>query len=162
MAAAANNIQKLEVEIEVNCSADKFYGMFKHDVQELPKHLPHLYEGVEVLEGDGIGVGSVKRWHYVLHEGGRCLNGQERMTVVDDEKRLITHRVFEGEVMNDYKFLDIKLAVTPKEGGDGHGSVVKWTVEYEKANEDAPVPTAYIEFVKRVTRDLNAHLHKHA
>ncbi|OVA04082.1 Bet v I domain [Macleaya cordata] len=63
---ASANIEKLEVEVEVQCSADKFYRMFKHDVKEIPKHLPHIIEHVEVLEGDGVNAGTVKLWKYIL------------------------------------------------------------------------------------------------
>ncbi|OVA05628.1 Bet v I domain [Macleaya cordata] len=157
---AANNIEKLEVEVEVKCSADKFYRMFKHDVKEIPKHLPHLYESVEVLEGDGVGPGSVKLWKYKLD--GKSLYAKERMKVVDDEKRMITLSVFEGEVMKDYKFFDVTFIVTPKGRHHGDGSMVTWHVEYEKANKDAPTPSNYIDFVVWVTKDLNSHLHKGA
>ncbi|OVA01143.1 Bet v I domain [Macleaya cordata] len=155
---ASSNIEKLEVQVEVQCSADKFYRMFKHDVKEIPKNFPHLYEHVEVLEGDGVSAGSVKLWKYILE--GKSLYAKERMKVVDDEKRMITHSIFEGEVMKDYKFFDVTFIVTPKGRQHSDGSVVTWHVEYEKANEDAPTPSNYMDFVVWLTNDLNSHLHK--
>ncbi|PNX81411.1 MLP-like protein [Trifolium pratense] len=45
--------------------------------------------------------------------------------------------------------------------GDG-GATVKWTVEYEKINEDIDPPYGWLEYVGKCTRDIDAHFLKQA
>ncbi|XP_026387405.1 major latex protein 146-like [Papaver somniferum] len=145
----------LSFKTEVHCSADKYYSMYKHEVTELPKIMPFVYGDIQVIEGDGVSVGSVKQWNYVLEGKPHCV--KEKVTEMDDEKRRITHDLFEGEVMNVYKKFAVTLHVKPKKG-DIEGNVVKWSVEYEKLNEDSPTPLSYLDVLDKITRDLNAHL----
>ena len=51
--------QKLEAEIELKCTAEKFWEGIKNLTTVLPKVSPDKYESIEVLEGDGISVGSI-------------------------------------------------------------------------------------------------------
>ncbi|KAI3853407.1 hypothetical protein MKW92_017414 [Papaver armeniacum] len=119
----------LSFKTEVHCSADKYYSMYKHKVTELPKDLAGKPHCVK----------------------------KEKVTEMDDERRRITHDLFEGEVMNVYKKFAVTLHVKPKKG-DIEGNVVKWSVEYEKLNEDSPTPLSYLDVLDKITRDLNAHL----
>ncbi|KAI3952500.1 hypothetical protein MKW92_009127 [Papaver armeniacum] len=145
-------VGKLIAESEVNCNADKFYKIFKHH-EEVPKAIPHIYTSVKPVEGDGLTSGCIKEWGYVLE--GKSLIGKEK-TTYNDETRTIHHSVIEGDVMNDYKKLDGTLVVNPK--ADGHGSIVKWIIEYEKINEDSPVPIPYLAMCNQITEGLNSHL----
>ncbi|KAI3973757.1 hypothetical protein MKX01_031177 [Papaver californicum] len=77
-------------------------------------------------------------------------------TTYNDETRTICHNVLEGDLMNDYKKFVVTIVVNPK--ADGHGSIVRWTVDYEKTNEDSPVPSAYLAFFQQNNQDLNSHL----
>ncbi|OVA01731.1 Bet v I domain [Macleaya cordata] len=151
-------IQKLEFQTELKCPADKFYGMFKQNLTQLTKYFPETYESIQVIEGDGPSVGSVRFWNYELD--GQSFTCKDRTMVVDDEKRSMIWSIFEGEVMNLYNTLELKLQVStsPK----GKGSLVKWTVEFEKANEDAPIPTAYINLTERISKGMDLHLLKQA
>ncbi|XP_039065395.1 MLP-like protein 165 [Hibiscus syriacus] len=47
-----------------------------------------------------------------------------------------------------------ELCVTPK----GEGSLVKWTVEYEKQNDDVPKPVKYRDFYTNRSKDVDAYL----
>lgn len=53
-------IDKLDVEVEVKSHADKFWGLIRESVTVLPKAFPIDYKSIEVLEGDGKSVGSVR------------------------------------------------------------------------------------------------------
>ncbi|KAI3899988.1 hypothetical protein MKW98_000888 [Papaver atlanticum] len=86
---------------------------------------------------------------------GKPLSCKER-TTYDDEARKIHHSTVEGVLLDDYKKFDATLVVNPK--ADGHGSIVSWVVEYEKINEDSPVPMAYLAYFHNIIEDLNSHL----
>ncbi|XP_026459169.1 major latex protein 146-like [Papaver somniferum] len=126
------SIQKLELEVaEVKCSANNFYGLFKNNINKLVEHFPENYQSVEVIEGDGASVGSARLWKYEL----------ERTTAVNDESKSIAWNFYGGAMMDHYNSFGFTLvSVTPK--GEGCCSV-KWSVEFEKANENVPTPNAY-------------------
>lgn len=58
-------MSKMEVQTEVNSSADKLYNVFRHEAQLMPKIIPAKMKDVELLQGDWGTVGSVKLWTYV-------------------------------------------------------------------------------------------------
>lgn len=55
---------KLDVEVEVKTNADKFWESIRDSSTVFPKALPHQYKSIQVLEGDGKSVGSVRLIHY--------------------------------------------------------------------------------------------------
>ncbi|MCL7036155.1 hypothetical protein MKW94_007013 [Papaver nudicaule] len=145
-------VGKLVTESEVNCDADKYYKIFKHH-EEVPDAIPHIYTGVKVVEGHGLTSGCVKRWNYIVDGKEEWVH--ER-TTYNDETRTIVHNDFEGHVMEKYKKFDAILQVKPK--ANGKGSIVSWTIEYEKINEDMPVPIDYLGFFQAIIEDLNTHI----
>lgn len=58
---------KLEVEVEVKSSAEKFWETIRESTTIFPKALSHDYKSIQVLEGDGKAPGSVR--HIVYAEG---------------------------------------------------------------------------------------------
>ncbi|KAI3833087.1 hypothetical protein MKX03_021365 [Papaver bracteatum] len=139
-------------ESELISNTDKFYKIFKHH-EEVPEVIPHICTSVKPVEGDGLASGCIKEWGYI-HEG-KPQNLKEK-TTYNDETKTIHLSVIEGDVMNDYKKFDATLVVNPK--ADGHGSIVKWIIEYEKKNEDSPVPIPYLALKNQITEGLNSHL----
>lgn len=55
---------KLEVEVEVKSNAEKFWGVIKDSATVFPKAFPNDYKSIEILEGDGKTVGSVRHISY--------------------------------------------------------------------------------------------------
>ncbi|KAI3978350.1 hypothetical protein MKX01_013148 [Papaver californicum] len=98
-------------------------------------------------------VSTVKEWGYI--HAGKPLTLKER-TTYNDETRTICHNVVEGDVMNDYKKFAVTFVVNPK--ADGHGNIVSWTVDYEKINEDSPVPISYLALFQQNNQDLSSYL----
>ncbi|XP_026438278.1 major latex protein 15-like [Papaver somniferum] len=145
-------VGKLVTESEVNCNADKYYEMFKQH-EDVPKAIPHIFSAVKVVDGHGTTSGCVKHWDYI-HEGKREFVHEK--TTYDDETRTICHSAFRGDVMKAYKKFDPILVVKPK--ANGHGSIVSWTINYEKINEDSPVPISYLGFFQSSIDDLNSHI----
>ncbi|KAI3947508.1 hypothetical protein MKX01_017072 [Papaver californicum] len=147
---------KLGFEAEIKCSADKYFGMFSHNVTQLPKFLPNIYKSVEIIEGDETSVGSISLWKY--NGGGKEMIAKDRLKMFDKEKRSITYELLEGELKNYYKAMSMTLNVVPKQGAAGNASLVTWSVEFEKVNEDIPNPTAYIDALKLATKELSSQL----
>ena len=74
----ANLKGKVETEIELKCSADQYY-----DIWKTPHHVPHAagdhIQGVDMHEGDwdSHGHGSIKIWQYTagkLSKAHNCNN----------------------------------------------------------------------------------------
>jgi hypothetical protein len=62
--------------------------------------------------------------------------------------------VIEGDLKEAYKSFKVIVQATPK----GHGSVVHWTLIFEKLNENIPAPTAFLDNAVDFTKDINAHM----
>ncbi|KAJ0037933.1 hypothetical protein Pint_22307 [Pistacia integerrima] len=74
---------------------------------------------------------------------------------IDDENFKTTFKIVEGQLLK-YKNFHYYVQATPK----GDGSLVHWTYNYEKANEDVPEPNGVLQLAIDVTIDINAHLSK--
>ncbi|KAF7808723.1 MLP-like protein 28 [Senna tora] len=67
----------------------------------------------------------------------------------------ITFKVVEGDLLEDYKSFKFIIKLTP------HlleGSLVNWTLEYEKLKEDTPDPHSLLEKVLEVSKHIDASL----
>ncbi|KAI3955185.1 hypothetical protein MKW92_039581 [Papaver armeniacum] len=145
-------VGKLATQLEVNCDANEFYKIWKH-CEDVPRVVSHLFPAVKVGKGDALVSGCIKEWDYILE--GKTMSGTEE-TTVNDETRTLHHRVFEGDLTKDYKKFDSIIEVNPKP--NGHGSIVTWSIEYEKLNEDSPTPFAYLAFFHQNAVEVNSHL----
>ncbi|KAF8399302.1 hypothetical protein HHK36_015167 [Tetracentron sinense] len=146
---------KLEVDIEVKSSADKFWGSIRDSTTLFPKVFPELYKSIDVLEGDGKCVGSVRLLKYP--EGiSAVTESKERIDAVDDANMKVAYHVIGGDLLKYYKHFKAFLHVTPK----GDGSFVKWSCEFEKASEEVPDPHFIQEFAVSNFKDLDAYLLK--
>ncbi|KAL5071055.1 hypothetical protein RYX36_021942, partial [Vicia faba] len=56
---------KVEIEIKIQAPADKFYSVFRKQLEHIPNISPEIHEN-KVHEGDGESVGSIKHWEYII------------------------------------------------------------------------------------------------
>ena len=77
------------------------------------------------------------------------------MEAIDDENNSITFKVLEGDLMEHYKSFRVTLKCNPK---DGQGSVIHWTLEYEKHHAEIIDPHTLVQFVTDLSKDLEKHL----
>ncbi|GMI75183.1 MLP-like protein 31 [Hibiscus trionum] len=173
-------IRRMDCQIEVKSSADKFFDAFKTKAHLMPKMSSQLVSDIKLLEGDWTSVGSVRLWYYSANnkcwgdgkvkvkpigiarfEVGVKLDSlntfetaKELRESVDEENRTIVYKLLEGEIGNSYKNWRSILSVTPM----GEGSLVKWTFEYEKLNDDVPEPVKYCDFHTTWSKDVDAYL----
>lgn len=75
---------------------------------------------------------------------------------VDEEKNLITFKMIEGNILDDYRNFTFAMQATPK----GKGCIVHWTLEYEKHNDNVRDPYSLLEFNVGMTKDIDAHFTK--
>lgn len=63
-------ICRLELQTEIKSSPDRIFDIYKNKTSLMPKISPDKLKSIEVLEGDGKSVGSVRLWTYVM--GKKC------------------------------------------------------------------------------------------
>ena len=75
---------------------------------------------------------------------------------VDEENKTVTMNVVEGDIVKYFKIFKCTIQVTVKD----KGSLVTWSVEYEKLNESGPAPDAYLNFAMGIVENVDAYLLK--
>jgi len=145
---------KLITELGIKTPADKFYKLFAselHEVQNVCERVHHtkLHEGEDWHHTD-----SVKHWTYVID--GEVHTCNESIEEVDDQNKKITYKLFGGDIEN-YKVFKLILEVLNKADGS---SAVRWTIDYEKNNEDVDTPNGWMDYLSKSTRDIDGHLVK--
>ncbi|KAL2465239.1 MLP-like protein [Abeliophyllum distichum] len=151
MAAA----QKLEVDVEVKSDAEKFWNGIRNSSTLFPKAFPDQYESIQVLEGDGKSVGSIRLIKYAPG-WSTIATTKEKIEFVDEEKKSLSYTSIDGDLLKYYKNFKAHLVITPK----GDGSSVKWSCEFEKASEEIPNPHLIRDFAVKNFKDLDAYLLK--
>ncbi|OWM86185.1 hypothetical protein CDL15_Pgr011009 [Punica granatum] len=71
----------------------------------------------------------------------------------DDANMTFTLHGIEGDVYDEHKVFRPICKVAPKT----KGCVAKLAIEYERVNEDAPIPNKYMDFFVSFTQDIDAH-----
>ncbi|XP_057477458.1 MLP-like protein 423 isoform X2 [Actinidia eriantha] len=146
-------LYRLEHQIEIKSSPDRFFDIYKNKTYLMPKISPDNIQSIQVLEGDGRSVGSVRMWTYIL---GSPVIAKDKIDAVDEENKSITFDLIGGEVTNYYKSFKATLQATSKDGTN----LAKWTLEYEKANENVPTPHSHIDFLATLGREIDSYLLK--
>ncbi|KAF3431977.1 hypothetical protein FNV43_RR26911 [Rhamnella rubrinervis] len=146
-------VGKLEKDVEVKASASKFHELLKHKPHHISEVSSDKIQGCELHEGEWGAVGSVLYWKY-FHDGKPRV-AKELVEAIDDENNSITFKILEGDLMEHYKSFRVTLKCNPK---DSQGSVIHWTMEYEKLHDEIVDPHTLIEFVNDLSKDLEKHL----
>ncbi|XP_057986573.1 MLP-like protein 34 [Hevea brasiliensis] len=133
-------------------SPEKFLNLLKEQAHQVPNHSPTNIQGVHVHEGDWVTPGSIKVWNYTID--GRAEVFKEKIEL--DEKKVLTITDLEGDVFKIYKVYTAIWELTPR----GQGSFAKLTLEYEKLNDNVPVPHKYIDLVISMTKDIDEGISK--
>ncbi|KAF3443597.1 hypothetical protein FNV43_RR14919 [Rhamnella rubrinervis] len=142
-------IGKLEAQTEIKSSADKFYGFFKNNIKRLVEMFPQNLKSCEVLGGGGeLRTGTVMSWKYDL---GTRLEAKVKVQALDEENKSFTFVVTEGDVLKLYNSFKAKLEVS--------GGLVKWSLEFDKANQNAPNPDPHLDLAIKVSKGLDDYLY---
>ncbi|KAF3954256.1 hypothetical protein CMV_020376 [Castanea mollissima] len=144
--------EKVEAEVEIKASAKRFHEVNSKRVAEVPKLSPNFIQSVDLLEGEWGKEGSVMCWYFVFD--GKAVMSKEVIETIDDKNHLVTFKVIGGILKEMYKSFKFIIQATPK----GEGSLVHWTLEYEKLNADDPDASSMLQFAVGQSKDIDAHL----
>ncbi|KAK7837455.1 mlp-like protein 28, partial [Quercus suber] len=142
----------VEADVEIKAPAEKFHELFSCRPHHISNVSPGKVQGCALHEGDWGKEGSVIFWDYV-HDG-KAKVAKEIIEAIDEKNNSITFKVIEGDMLQEYKSLKATVKATAK----GEGSLVHWTMEYEKLNESIPEPNSLLQFVLDLSKDLDSHL----
>ncbi|XP_020083130.1 MLP-like protein 423 [Ananas comosus] len=146
---------KVDVQVEVKSPADKFWGAIRDSTDLFPKVFPSQYKSIEIAEGDGKSPGTIRIVKYA--EGVPLVTfSKEKVEVADDANKLVSYSVIDGEMVNLYKTFKPTLQVIP----NGDGSLVNWSLEFEKVNAEVPEPDLILETAAETFKDLDEYLLK--
>ncbi|MED6107765.1 hypothetical protein PIB30_017257 [Stylosanthes scabra] len=147
---------KITLEVGIQVPAAKFFEVFTKQLHNV-KDICGRVQGAKLHEGDDVwhNHDSVKQWTCVV--GGKATTYKERIEVIDEENKLVRFKVFDDDINEHYKDLKISLQVSEK--NDELGSV-KWTIEYEKINDEVEAPYGFVELLDISTKDVILHLLK--
>ncbi|XP_038702183.1 MLP-like protein 28 [Tripterygium wilfordii] len=145
---------KIEASVELKTPANKVHQLGKSgSLINLTEATNGKLKGVDIVEGE------LGKNGYVIAPKGVCpcggdVNSKVKIEKIDDENRTICGKVIEGDLLKRYKSLKYIVQVTP----DGKGSVMLWTIEYEKMNKDVPEPNQLLDYGAAITKALDLHL----
>ncbi|XP_057986572.1 MLP-like protein 328 [Hevea brasiliensis] len=139
---------KLGTVLELKSSPEEFLNLWKDQAHQVANHSPTNIQGVHVHEGDWVTPGSIKVWNYTVD--GKVEDFKEKI-VLDEEKKMVTIIGLEGDVFKICKVYTAIWELITK----GQGSLAKLTLEYEKLNENVPVPHNYTDLVISMTKDID-------
>ncbi|CAA3026917.1 kirola-like [Olea europaea subsp. europaea] len=142
---------KLTAQIEMKAGGDLFHELVRYEPQQIPNISPTTIQGCDLHEGDWGNVGSVYFWKYTLD--GKQGVAKDVIESIDEEKKSMTFKVIEGDLMKLYKAFKVGFHV------DTHGGIdlVTWTLEYEKLNDDVEEPLSMLGFCIKLAKDVEAH-----
>ncbi|EPS58827.1 hypothetical protein M569_15986 [Genlisea aurea] len=132
---------RIVVAQEFPSKGDIYHQLLKNNPHALTATSPHTIQGCVVHEGEFGKQGSVIFWNYT-HDGKEKV-AKEVIESVDDEKKLISFRIIEGDVLEEYKDFLLTFHVESRDGKD----LVTWTFDYETLNDDVGPPFSLAELV---------------
>ena len=87
---------------------------------------------------------------------GGAVIAKDKIVAIDEEKGSMTFDLIGGEVTNYYKSFKATIEAT----SEAQTNLVKWSLEYEKANETVPSPESHLAFLLDVSKEVDAYLIK--
>ncbi|XP_052112757.1 MLP-like protein 34 [Arachis duranensis] len=129
-----SQVQKIETEFPIKADAKEFYDVFCNKTHQVAKACPHIVQSVVIHEGEWGTERSIISWNYVY--------GNVKWTLTCYK-------------LNHYKSFKFLLHAVPKKEG---GSMVHWTIEYEKINDNTSDPHTLLQLVVEESKQVEAHL----
>ncbi|XP_027905596.1 MLP-like protein 28 [Vigna unguiculata] len=149
---AHSQVQKMETEVHIKASADKFYDVFCNKPYHIANISPQNIQSVQIHNGNWGTEGSILTRNYMID--GKTYVEKEMVEGIDKENKKLSFKVIEGDLMGHYKTFKSNLQVIPKE----KGSVVHWTMEFEKHQNNIPDPHTTLQLATEVTKDIDSYL----
>ncbi|XP_028767198.1 MLP-like protein 28 [Neltuma alba] len=144
-------VSTLEADVELQTSALKFLEIFSTKTYKLATISPDIIQSLEIIGGDWGTAGFSFLVHYTVE--GTAQVAKEVVESINLIERSITFKVIEGDLLDVYNSFRFILKITPNVLS---GSVVHWTLEYEKPSDDTADPTSLMKEVIQVSKDVDA------
>ncbi|KAL7132271.1 hypothetical protein ABFS83_12G061400 [Erythranthe nasuta] len=144
-------IGKLVSGTNIKSDGDVFHEIFRVRPHHISNMSPDVVQNVDLHDGEWGTVGSVIFWHYT-HDGKECV-AKDIIEAIDEEKRLVTFDMVEGDLMELYKTFKATVHVDTV----GEDNLVTWTFDYEKLNEDVTEPHTLMDLCLKMTKDIESH-----
>ncbi|XP_031271268.1 MLP-like protein 34 [Pistacia vera] len=116
-------------------------------------------QSVDLLEGQWAKMAAFTTGLYLVKSasnGNTAFNMEKVAT--DDKNKSATYKTIEGTGLKMFKSVKICIEVTPTD----EGSVLHWTLEYEKLNANAEDPKAMLHMLVDTCKDVDDHLTQQA
>ncbi|KAM4070597.1 hypothetical protein ACJW30_12G176500 [Castanea mollissima] len=143
---------RLETEVAAKAPAYKFHEVNSKRIHETAKICPKYFQKIDLKEGEWGGESSVTCWYFVID--GKAVMSREILEKVDNENQSVTYNVIGGVLKETYQSFKFVVQAIPKD----EGSLVRWTLIYEKLNVDVLDPNAMLQFGIDVTAEIDAYL----
>ncbi|XP_011070612.1 kirola-like [Sesamum indicum] len=143
---------KLVSQISIKADGGLFFHLFKYKLHHTMNICPQKIQTLNLVDGQWGTVGSVITSNFTAD--GEKFVAKVVIEAVDEEKRSITYKVIEGDLMVAYNTFKVTFCVDSKGELD---NVVTWTIEYEKKNESVPEPSKFLDFCSNATQEIERH-----
>ncbi|XP_022882075.1 kirola-like [Olea europaea var. sylvestris] len=142
---------KLVSQIDIKSDGNLFYQIFRERPYDTSVTSPGMIHRVDLHCGEWGTVGSVTLWKFILDGNERV--SKEMIEAIDDERKTVTYKVIEGDLAELYKTFKYIIIVD----SNGDRSLITWTLEYEKKNENVPDPNTMMALCLALTKDIETH-----
>ncbi|KAL4025844.1 hypothetical protein IC575_014250 [Cucumis melo] len=147
-------ISQISADVQIKCCAEKFYGFFRKNMFQLAQMFPKNLHNGEFLEGNDFTTGALMQWSYDIVGPAKA---KIKLADVDEQNMSITYEAVEGDILSHYNFFRVKFQASSN--GENGSATVKWSIEFEKADENIPSAEAnYLDFVSKLSMGLGAYL----
>ncbi|KAK7334632.1 hypothetical protein VNO80_26392 [Phaseolus coccineus] len=149
---AYSQLQKIETKVQIRASAQQFYDIFCNRPHHIANISPQKIQSVQIHKGEWGTEGSIVSWNFMLD--GKKVVAKEVVEGIDKENCKLSFKVLEGDLLGLYKSFKFNLQVTPKE----NGSVVQWSLEFEKQENHIPAPHTLLQLGIELSKNIDSYL----
>ncbi|CAK9157593.1 unnamed protein product [Ilex paraguariensis] len=151
---------KLVAQTEIMSDGDVFHEIFRYR----PHHIKNLNGELWALSSFGT-TPMIRPFTIALPFNHtrpfrifRSIDGKEKVAkkiiqAIDEEKKSVTFKLIEGDLMELYKTFIATVHVDTK----GENILVTWTFEFEKLNEGVEDPNTLMDLCLAITKDIEAY-----
>ncbi|XP_051149284.1 MLP-like protein 34 [Andrographis paniculata] len=143
---------KLSATIEIKSNGDLFHDLWRHNPHQVSGITPDKIQSCDLHDGDWGTHGSTIFWKY-KHDGKEKV--AKEIVEVDEEKKCVTMKVVEGDLLDLYKTFTAHVRVDTGNGASSH--FVTWEFEYEKLNDDVEDPISLLQLLIQMTKEIDSH-----
>ncbi|KAH6755636.1 hypothetical protein C2S52_010250 [Perilla frutescens var. hirtella] len=143
---------KVIAQVAFKAGGDIFHQLVANNPKHLANATPVTIQDCELLQGHYGVNGSVIQWKYAVD--GKPQIAKQVLQDIDKEKKQISWRTVEGDLLEVYKKMVITAHVETKGGVD----FITWTLDYELINADSPHPLRFLNFFIELTKELESHI----